>query len=436
VIIPSRRLVQLGAATLLLTVATLLERRLAPALLAVDMVLALVAALDALFGRGAPIEAERRPPVTFSIGRANVVEVTLRSRARRPLLVQLNEDLFAGARCDDLPLAVTLPPGGARTVHYRLTPSQRGAFTLGDEHVRWPTPLGLWLRQRRLPARDEVRVYPDLHAMRSYELLARQDREAALWRSARKRGGESEFERLREYQRDDEFRHIDWRATARRSKLISRDYQLERNQNVLFALDCGRLMTAESDGLSQLDHALNAMLLLSHVALRLGDQVGQLAFDAEVRSFLLPAAGRRAGGRILQASYALQPRLVETDFRAALDQVALRARKRSLVVLFTQVIDDLGAREVTRFARGLLPRHLPLVVLFRDEELERLVHAPASGKGFDACVGGAAAELLLWRERLLGELGSAGVLTLDVAPRQLTAELIGRYLEIKARQLL
>jgi uncharacterized protein (DUF58 family) len=435
--VPSRRLVGLGAVTLLLAFAVFADRRLWPALLWADLGLLLVAAVDALLGRRVLVDIERRPPGTFSIGRANPVELSVHSRARRPLALQIVDDLFPSARSDELPLSVTLPPGASATLRYRVRPSQRGAFALGAHHLRWPTPLGLWMRQQRVDARHQVRVYPDLQAVRAYELLARQDRELALWRTVRMRGGESEFERLREYQKDDEFRNIDWKATARRQKLITREHQLERNQNVLFALDCGRLMTAESDGLSQLDHALNATLMLSHVALRLGDHVGQVAFDAEVRSFLQPTAGRRASQRIVQASYDLMPRLCETDYRAAQAQLASRARKRSLVVLFTEVIDDLGARELSRFARSLMPQHLALVVLFRDAAVERMAEAPlGSAVSLDLTMSAAAAEVLLWRERLLGELTRAGVLTLDVSPRQLTPALIRKYLEIKARQLL
>jgi uncharacterized protein (DUF58 family) len=298
------------------------------------------------------------------------------------------------------------------------------------------------MRQRRVPAQHEVRVYPDLLAVRAYELLARQDREHALLRTARLRGGESEFERLREYQKDDEFRNIDWKATARRQTLIARDYQLERNQNLIFALDSGRLMTAQSgtggpaEGLSLFDCALNAMLMLSHVALRLSDHVGQLCFDSEVRSFLPPATGRRASQQVVRSSYDLQPRLVETDFRVALDHLRGRARRRSLVVLFTQVIDDPGAKDLIQLARGLLPQHLPLVVLFREVALQKLAEPDGGEAPLDLCVRGAASELIAWRERLLTELKRGGVFTLDVAPGQLTPALINSYLEIKARQLL
>ena len=178
--------------------------------------------------------------------------------------------------------------------------------------------------------------------------------------------------------------------------------------------------------------------MLSHVARARGDQVGLLAFDAEVRASRPRPAGRRATQRIVQARLRLtaeacaRPTTAPPSARAG--SAGAQAR---LVVLFTQVVDEVGARELSRFARGLMPRHLALMVLFRDAAVERIAEAQlASGAALDLCMGGAAAEMLLWRERLLGELGRAGVLTLDVTPKQLTAALIRQYLEIKARQLL
>jgi uncharacterized protein (DUF58 family) len=304
--------------------------------------------------------------------------------------------------------------------------------------VRYPTPLGLWRRQLRLSAKSRVKVYPDVQQVRAYDLLARQDREHSMMRTARRRGGESEFERLREYNQDDEFRAVDWKATARHRKLIAREYQLERNQSLMFLLDCGRLMTAETGGLSHLDHALNATLMMAHVAGRGGDHVGLLAFDQTVRAYLPPAGGARASQRIIQASYDLHPALVEPDYAAAFEQLARRCRKRTLVILFTQVVDDVSAAEMARLVRGLLPRHLPLCVLLRDVDVDRIAEpaGPPAPNELDVYLRGAAAELIAWREKLLRDLKASGVLVLDVAPGELTPALIRRYLEIKARQLL
>jgi uncharacterized protein (DUF58 family) len=439
-VVPSRRLVLCALAPAVLALVALLDQTLLWPMLALDASLVVLAAADAVVGRRRLIEVTREAGEVFSIGRQNPVTLELRSLARRRLAVAVRDDLFDDAECEDLPLAATLPARGRMTLRYRVKPSRRGSYLLGDHHVRYPTPLGLWQRQLRIPAEDRVKVYPDVAAVRTYELLARQDREYALVRAARLRGGESEFERLREYLKDDEFRSIDWKATARRQKLIAREYQLERNQNLVFLLDCGRMMTAETGNLSHLDHALNAILMMSHVAARSGDHVGLLAFDDEVRSYLPPGGGAKASQRIIQASYDLHPALVESDYARAFDQLAIRVRKRALVILFTQIVDDVAARLVTRLMRSLLPRHLPLVVLFRDTDLDQLAEptaAVAPGVAeLDLYLRGAAAEMVVWRDRLVRDFKAGGALVLDVPPHKLTPALINRYLEIKARQLL
>jgi uncharacterized protein (DUF58 family) len=181
--------------------------------------------------------------------------------------------------------------------------------------------------------------------------------------------------------------------------------------------------------------------MLSHVATRAGDQVGLLAFDARVRAYLPPQSGRRAAQRVVAASYDIHATMVETDFEAAYRYVSQRLRKRSLVVLFTQVIDDVSARSVVRTVRGLGPRHLALCVLFRDESLDAMaeptvIDKEAKAKPADLHQRAAAAEAILWRDHLVRELQEAGALVLHVSPRKLTPALINRYLRIKAQRLL
>jgi uncharacterized protein (DUF58 family) len=430
--IPSRALVLLAILPLALAAATLADRTLLLPMLAADLGIALVAAVDALLARRPLVTVKRHAPAVLSIGRPNVITLEVRSGARRRLAVSVADDLFDTAECADLPAQLDLAARGAGTVRYHVRPSRRGAHVLGDHHVRYLSPLGLWIRQTTIPAETPVKVYPDVQAVRAYDLMARQDRDPAALRSSRRRGGESEFERLREYRRGDEFRSIDWKATARRQKLISREYQLESNQNLMFLLDAGRLMTAQSQGLSLFDHALNATLMLSHVAARAGDRVGLLAFSDGIKSYAPPAGGAGAARRVIQAGYDLHAELCETDYGAAFEHVGLRVRKRSLVVLFTQIVDDVAAAELVRLMRGVMPRHLPLMVILRDTEIDELVE----GSGQDPYVRGAAAELSSFRDRLLRDLKRHGALVLDVAPGQLTAALINRYLEIKARHLL
>ena len=435
--IPSTRFVLLAVAPLVLGMVTALEPAFLLPMLLADLGIALVATGDAWLGRRVLVEVEREPPRIFSVGRSNLVRLHLRSKAGRDLRVMVNDDVAPGLVVEGVPKTVSLAAVSRAPVTYHVRPSRRGLYALGDHHLRWPTPLGLWWRQVRVASNHPVRVYPDVQAVRTYELLARQSLENRMVRTVRLRGGENEFEALRDYQRDDDYRAIDWKATARRQKLITREYQQERNQSVLCMLDCGRLMTAETLGLSYLDHALNAVLMLSHVATRAGDQVGLCAFDNRVRAYLSPQGGRRAAQRVVAASYDIHAKIVEPDFEAAYGFLSQRLRKRSLVVLFTQVVDDVSARAVVRTVRSLGPRHLPLAVLFRDETLDSMAEPRnPSSKPTEIYQRAAAAEAILWRDRLVRDLQEAGALVLHVSPRKLTLSLINRYLRIKAQRLL
>ncbi|MFO7562962.1 MAG: DUF58 domain-containing protein [Enhygromyxa sp.] len=445
-LIPNRSLVWLAIVPLVLAAMVPFEESLLWPMLLADAGIILLATIDALTSSSKLLTVSRSTPEVFSIGRPNPVSVDLRSRTRRRLRVELTCELFEHASAEGLPAQVLLRGRGRNLVRFRIIPRRRGAFVLGDLVVRYPSPLGLWKKQVRFPAHQPIRVYPDVQSVRTWELLARQDRQHSLMRTTRRLGGESEFEQLRDYSRDDEFRSIDWKATARRGKLTARQYQLESNQNLMFVLDGGRLMTAETGGLSLFDHALNATLMLAHVASRGGDRVGLLSYAEEVQALVPPSGGRKAVQKLIQASYALHPELVESDPERAFGLLNLRVRARSLVVLFTQVIDERAAEELLRVTRGLFPRHLPLIVLFRDVEVHALLEGsaraalPRAGgqqpSELELYTRGAAAELISWREQLIRTLKKQGALILDVDPSGLTPALINRYLEIKARHLL
>lgn len=440
-LIPTRALVLLTLIPLALAAACVVEPALLRSMLLADAALLGLAGLDAVLGLRPAIGLTREAPRVLSVGRDGAVRVQLRSRANRRLRLLLHADLPDGATAPDLPRPVTLAPGARGTVTYHVRAESRGVCVLGAQVVRVLSPLGLWWRQRRVDLADPLRVYPDLVAVRGYDLLARQAREAALARAARLRGGESEFERLRDYQRDDPYRCIDWKATARRQRLTAREYQRERDQTVVAALDCGRLMSAEHGGRTLLDHAIAATLMLAQVAARGGDQVGALAFDARLRAFAPPRGGPRTTADLARAVHDLEPELVESDHELAFQELARRVRKRALVVLFTQVVDEQGATRLRTLMRHLPRRHLCLVVLLRDPELDELASAPLPAPDrlardptlFERA---AAAENVLWRERVARELGKHGGLVLHVPPAQLTPALVNRYLELKARRRL
>lgn len=411
------------------------EARLPLALL--DALVLAAAGADALLARGLAgrVVVERRAAEVFSMGRENPVTLVLRSTSSTALDLSVDDDPLDDARGGGLPRRVRLGPFERATLAYALSPSRRGRHGFGAVTLRARGPLGLVAREVRIPLPQSVDVYPDVQAARELELLRRRGRQAAVLGSLRVHGGDTEFDRLRPFQRGDERRHVDWRATARRDELVARSYRSESDQTVLFALDLGRAMSGAWDGLACVDRALNATMLAADVALREGDKVGLLAFDDRVRGFTRPEGGAAAARKIVRASFALEPSLAATDFRAAAIHLTKELRARALVVLFTQVLDPRSAKDLAVLVRTLAPKHLPLCVVFRDTDTEDLARR-VPGRDEAPLVPAAAAETLAARAELLRDLERRGALVLDVRAEELTTALVRRYLDVKARRLL
>jgi uncharacterized protein (DUF58 family) len=435
VVVPTRRFV--GLALVATAVATFagFVRDVDPAWVAFDGFVVAMAAVDALFGRGRRIEAERKAAQIFSVGRANSVAITLHNTSDRVLRGTVMDDPIAEATVEGLPGLFEIPPHASVVLRYEITPTRRGKRHLGAVTVRYALPLGLLTRQERIELPQDVDVYPDVHAARSLEMLRRQGRDDARMGSLRVRGGDTEFERMRPYQIGDEIRHVDWRASARKDDLVVRQYQAESNQNVVFAIDTGRGMRGESHGITSIDHALGAALLTADVALRGGDRAGLFTFDDKPRSFLRPTGGRSGGRKLTRAAHALDAGLAATDYRTAMVFLKTQMKARSLFVVFTNLLEPRSARDLAAAVKSLMPRHLPLCVLMRDEEVEALATASIATEQ-DALVRAAAGESLAWRDAIVRTLKNAGALVLDARPDEVTPLLVKRYLEVKARRLL
>jgi len=431
-VIPTRRLVALAVVPLVIAIVSFWIWPAIVPLVAADVTIVLVAALDLLFAWGR-VEAERHFGEVQAVGRPFPVRLVLRNRRRRSLLLRVTDD--APGESHGTPAMLVLRGRHEVEVRYDLHVDRRGEHRFGPVTVRWSSPIGLWERQRRLEVPGRVRVYPSFRQLRHYGLRAREDERRLPVRVRRRPGGENEFERLRPYVAGDAYRHIDWRATARKGEFITREYGQESNQNVILMLDCGRMMSARFGGLSAFDHALDAALMMGQVALRHGDRVGLLAFDKEVRAWLPPRGGARTGSRLIRGTYDLLPSLDEPDYALAFRHLSQRVRRRSLVVLLTAVVDEPNLDMARSLVRGLASRHLPLCVWMRDTDVQGLLEAPAASRE-DLYVRGAAAEIVAWREASLASLRRRGALVVDAAPEELTPSLLGRYLEIKARRLL
>jgi uncharacterized protein (DUF58 family) len=422
----------------LLSLALFVNESVWPLVLAFDVAVAMVAFFDlfTLAGSGR-LRVERHVGRVCSLDEPEDVELIVENPGRRARSMRLRDGVPDEFSAEPAAFEVALPGRRRATLAYRFVPKKRGTYAFDQVDALIASRLGFWRAQYSWPLRTLVRVYPDIHQVARYTMLARRDRLSSMGvRRSRRLGTDNEFERLRDYIEGDDPRHIDWRASARRSKLTSRAFQHNQSQRIIFLIDCGRLMAGDTgDGLSPLDHAFNAMLLLAHVALIRGDQVGLLAFSDRVRAFVAPGGGPRRINRLVHSVHNVFPEMVEPRYDRAFIELEKRCRKRSLVVLMTNLFDELSAQLACEYLRNLTGRHLPLGVFLRDHDLFAVADkAPADGLGLYQ--GAAAAALLNWRERVLAGLRLRGILTLDVFPEELTAVLVNRYLEIKARHLL
>lgn len=403
----------------------------------VAAVLGVLCLLDLLtVPRRSAFSAERQASKVASLGARHPVTLTINNHSDRTNYAWIRDDTEAELHAEPEQFLVRLAPHSRATVQYVVRSSRRGTFTMRQVYLRTRSRFGLWQRHLEYPAEFTVYVYPDMKQLSQYAVLARLDRLNLLgMRTSRRIGQENEFERLRDYTVDDNYKHIDWRSTARRNKLTVKDFQANQSQRIIFLVDCGRMMTNQSAGLSFLDHAFNAMLMLSYVALTHGDSVGLVCFSDEIHDYVPPKGGKQQMNRLLHASFDRFPHLVESRYDRAFLYLGAHCRKRSLVVLITNVVDEVNGFAVEQYLSHLVGRHLPLGVLLRDRRLFDLADAE-TGRDASLFHAAAAADILSWRHQVLTDLESKGVLLLDVFPEDLTAPLINRYVDLKARHLL
>jgi uncharacterized protein (DUF58 family) len=435
---PGRPLAIAASLPVALSLGLFVDAAIKPAVLAVDVIIAAVALVDLFSLIGARnFRVARRVGPVCSLGEPFEVELTLENLGRSGRILQLRDDVPETMTTEPGDFVAKIPKRGRAYLNAKVTPMRRGGYEFRQVDALISSRLGFWRRSVTWPVVSRVKVYPDIRQIGRYTLLARRDKLSAIGvRRSRRLGTDNEFERLRDYSDGDEPRHLDWKATARRRKLTVRAHQANMSQRIIFLIDCGRMMGGDTGGgLSPLDHAFNAMLMLAHVALLRGDQVGLLAYSDRIRAYVPPGGGPTRINRLVHAVHDVFPELVEPRHDRAFVELERRCRKRSLVVLMTNVFDDVNARQIGDHLGNVVGRHLPLAVFLRDHDLFALAdEAPNAGPGLYS--GAVAASMLTWREKVLAGLRLKGALTLDVFPDDLTAPLINEYLQIKARHLL
>lgn len=398
-----------------------------------DALVLLVAALDFTLARRTQLTVWRELPVRLQVGVESRVLLHLVNASARKVRLELKDDAPADFAPTPERLTVTLSPRSRARSHYTATPPRRGRFDFADLHLRVHGPLGFVAHERRVPSAAQCAVFPDMRGA-SRLLLA----DAALdfvnlgLRALRRDGRGSEFARLRDYAQGDSVRDVDWKATARRSRPVTRVMESERSQTVLIGVDAGRSMAAMVDGLTKLDHAVNAALFLAFVAVRNGDRVGLVVFADGIKSYLAPASGRAQYRKIVDALYNARPHLTYVDYLALFKELNVRLVKRSLLCVFTDFLDEDQASTMVDPMRRLARRHVPLCLSVKDSALAKLLQTPPADPelAFQHAV---ASELLLDREAMKRKVGRDGVTVIDVEANELSLAAVNTYLEVKAR---
>lgn len=389
-----------------------------------------VALLDGFWirRRSAP-ELRRILPRNFSLESWSDVGLEIRFTGPIGRDAVLVDGVPQPSEVEGLPVSISGAPGRTLRVGYALRPLARGDVLFERPTLRALSPLGLWRFTAQIGEAEPARVFPNFAATVRFDALLMEARTREVGIKRRQRRGEGlEFHQLREYRAGDTLRQIDWKATARKRELISREYEEERDQRIVFLLDGSRRMRAKDGPLSHFDHSLNAMILLAHVALKGGDAVGLLSIGEE-RRWLPPAKGDASVHRLLRTVYDLEPTTLGIDFRSAAEELCRRQRRRSMIVVLTQLRRE-DLEDLLPAIRLMRRTHYVLIVNLRQAELDGLLEEdPRDLPEAFSAIG--VWNHLLERRELHDRLRADGIQPLDVTPDQLGPAIVSRYYEIK-----
>lgn len=377
-----------------------------------------------------PVEVSRQTDTVLAARQKNNVTVRVENVTNRNVKVTIRDEPPVNCDSEFEEMSFTVKPFRQVSWTYTVVPKSRGAWEFQGTYVRYPAPLGLAICQVKLPTDGPVRVYPNIHAVKEFDLLKQKGHLSLMgMRRSRVRGLGQEFESLRDYN-DDDFRLIDWKASARRGKLVVKNFEQETNQGVVVCVDLGRHMLGEVAGVRKLEYCLDAALLLMHAASQAGDQVGLLLFNDVVQRYVRPNKGRAHIATLLDAMYDAQAEPVQPHYSSAFSYLAAHWKRRSLIVVFTDAENEDQAVDMSAALRQLRRRHLVYVVRVSDPRLRKLVESPVVD---DQSLFDRAAALWYAGDRRRAEtvLKNAGLHSLESEPETLAADLVSAYLRVK-----
>lgn len=378
----------------------------------------------------------RFTPDKLSNGDENEIRIYLENFYLFKISLRIFDEIPHQFQRRDLEFNTLLSPGEKKTIPYFLRPTKRGAYSFGSLNVLVSSPLGLVARRFRFSQDKMVPVYPSFIQMRKYELLAISQRltETGI-KKIRRIGHNQEFELIKEYVSGDDFRTVNWKATSRRSKLMVNHYQDERSQQVYSLIDKGRVMQMPFNGLSLLDYAINASLVISNIAIKKSDKAGLLTFQDKVNTLLPASRLNNQMNNILEVLYNQKTAYVESDYSSLYTTIRRKISQRSLLLLFTNFESLYSLQRQLPYLINLSRQHLVVVIFFENSELSELTSQKATG--LKEVYHKAIAERFQFEKKLIiKELLKHGIQALLTPPENLTVNTINKYLELKARNLI
>ncbi len=410
-----------------------------PALYRVGMLLLLLLGIAILidtlllYSKRTGITGERETTDRFSIGDDNRVILAITNEHPFPLRVTVIDEIPVHFQDRNWFRKATLPGNETSRIEYTLRPLSRGEYEFGDINIFVRGPLGLTRRHYVLPAEQSVKVYPSYIQMRKYHLLAVSNKLQDVGvKSIRKLGHSMEFEQIKEYVRGDDYRTINWKATARKDALMVNNYTDEKSQQIYCIINKGRVMKMPFGGLTLLDHAINASLILSNVALVRQDKAGLITFAEQLDTFIPADKKPTQMNVLLETLYRQETRFLEPDFEKLFSVIRNRVTTRSLLVMFTNFESLESLQREMPALKKIARYHLLLVVFFENTELQQLTSQPAS-KIEDIYIKAIAEKFVFEKRLMVKELHKNGILSILTAPENLSVNTINKYLELKTR---
>lgn len=409
---------------------------LVPKILFLILISASIADVIVLYRVKKGVHSVRFVPEKLSNGDENEIRVFVENFYPFPVTLNVIDEIPHQFQRRDINFVTRLSSRTASTIRYTLRPVKRGEYHFGVVNVFARTPVGLFRRRYKLSGDVMVPVYPSYIQMRKYELQAISDRlvDSGI-KKIRRLGHNMEFEQIKEYVSGDDFRTINWKATARKSTLMVNHYQDERSQQVYSLIDKGRVMQMPFNGMSLLDYAINASLVISNVAIRKSDKAGLITFQDKIGTTLPAGKQGKQMTQIMEVLYNQKTAFRESDFSVLFTHVRRRITQRSLLLLFTNFESIFGLQRQLTFIKKLARQHLVVVIFFENTEIARLSEEPA--KSLRGIYYKTMAEKFGYEKKLIvKELNKNGIQALLTSPERLTVDTINKYLELKARGMI